>query len=201
MYTKYQTVKFHYIYSLIYFKQIINVFMRILKYLYIVFGFLWILSCNSNTRQVESDSEKQNEDTKTITLKDIDNLRFTDYILSGDSKKVVIDWEKYQELNSQTDFLKRGDLSFFRNKKDTLKTFLSGFKKEVPKSINTNIVQSRITVLETNILKLNSVLHLGNIPKTEQLNNIKAYLMAMANLNLHINKKLELDAHNIQKPF
>lgn len=175
--------------------------MRILKCLYIVFSLVLVLSCNSKTQQTETSLNTQTEDAKLITSKDIEGLRFTDYFLSADSKKTVADWGKYQELSLQTDFLKKGDLSFFTSKKDTLKTFLIKFKKEVPKPINTNVVQSRITVLETNLLKLNSLLNLDNISKAEKLKTIKDYLVAMSNLNLQINKKLELDSHNIQKPF
>ena len=167
---------------------------------YFVFSTLIFMSCNSRSRENEVVKVDTNLRADVITSHDIDNLKYTDYILSNDSQKAVIDWQKYQELYIQLGFLKTADMSFFNGEKLILKKFMNELKTEIPEAINTEIIQSRLIALETKMLKFNSVLHLENIPKTEQLSTLKEFLVAAANLKLQINKKLELDANNILKP-
>ena len=42
-------------------------------------------------------------------------------------------------------------------------TFINDFKTEIPKALSTNEINSRISALETKMLKLNSLLSLDNI--------------------------------------
>ena len=139
-------------------------------------------------------------DAKTISQKDIEGLRYTDFGLSLDSKKGVNDWQKFQELNTQIDFLKKGDLAFFEGDRLLLKTFLLEFSAEMPKALQTNEILARITALDTKAQKLNSFLTLNNISKNEKLQAIKELLITVSNLNLQINKKFEFEKNNILKP-
>ena len=66
-------------------------------------------------------------------------------------------------------------MSFFNGDKLNLKKFMNELKTEIPETINTEIIQSRLIALETKMLKFNSVLHLENIPKEEQLNTLKEW--------------------------
>ena len=172
----------------------------ILKHSYLIFSFIVLFSCDSKTEKPEKAATVNEEQSKNISANDIENLKYVDYILSGDSRKVVGDWQKYLELNNQIEFLKKGDLSFFNGEKTVLKTFIRELKTEIPEVINTEVIQSRLTALETKLLKLNSIINLDNISKEEQLESVKEFLVASANLNLQINKKLELDANNVSRP-
>ncbi|WP_299225196.1 hypothetical protein [uncultured Psychroserpens sp.] len=137
--------------------------------------------------------------SKSITQKEIQNIEYQDFGLSKDSKEALNNWQKYQELSNQIDYLKTADLSFFKSEKTELQTFLNDFKTEIPRTIATNEISARILVLETKVLKLNSLLTLDNIKKSDQLKGINEVLIAMSNLNLQINKKFEFDANNISK--
>lgn len=155
--------------------------------------------CNKIPSQKPDTITEVSVGIKNITPSDIESLRFDDYTLSEDSKKALENWQKYQELNEQIGYVNQADFSFFNGEKSILKTFINDFKTEMPESIKTAPIQSRITVLETKILKLNSILKLDNIDKTEQLKAVKELLIAMANLNLQINKKFELEANLVEK--
>lgn len=98
------------------------------------------------------------------------------------------------------EYLKSADLAFFKSEPTLLDVFINDLEKEIPDAIKTNEILARITALETKILKLNSLLTLGNIPKKERLEGIKETLVAMSNLNLQINKKFEFEANNISRP-
>ena len=167
--------------------------------LYLVALILVSFGCNNTTKQQPDTIEEVSENIKNITQNDIKSLKFDDFTLSEDSKKALEDWQKYQELNEQIGYVNQADFSFFNGEKNILKTFINDFKTEMPESIKTAPIQSRITVLETKILKLNSTLKLDNINKTEQLKAVKELLIAMANLNLQINKKFELEANLVDK--
>jgi len=166
---------------------------------YIVVFLILIFRCNNATVQQSEETEGATKTSKAITEKDIESFRFYDYGLSNDSKKGIENWQKYWELNEQIDYLKKVDFSFFDSEKAILKAFLNDLKTEMPEAIKTAPILSRITALETKLLKLNSTLKLDNADKTERLNDIKEFLIAMSNLNLQINKKFELEANLVDK--
>ena len=165
---------------------------------HIIFFLILIFGCDNSKVQQSEETDEASKSSKSITEKDIESIRFDDYGLSNDSKKAIENWQKYWELNEQIDYLKNVDLSFFNGEKAILKAFLNDFKTEMPDVIKTAPILSRITALETKLLKLNSTLKL-DLDKTERLNDIKEFLIAMSNLNLQVNKKFELDANLVDK--
>ena len=138
--------------------------------------------------------------TEIITVKSIESFRYNDYALSTDAVDVVSDWSKFQELSTQISFLKRADITFFTSEKDTLKAFLNNFKKNIPEALNTSSINSRISVLETKLLKLNNDLILNNYSKANKLNSIKELLISNSNLIFMINKELELKKRDVERP-
>lgn len=168
-----------------------------MRYYKVYFLALLIMSfgCNNKTTQNTESTEEVPVEKNTITTEDIESFRFDDYTLSGDSYVALENWQKYQELNQQIGFVKEADFSFFMSEKNVLKTFLNDFKVEMPEAIKTTPILSRVTVLETMVLKLNSTLNLDTVDKITKLKAIKELLVAMSNLNLQINKKFELDAN------
>lgn len=159
-----------------------------------------LVGCKTDTKKSEIEITQEDNSSKTITKKEIESLKYNDYGLSNDAKKAVNDWQKYQELNTQMEYLKKADLSFLKSDISLITTFINDFSAEIPKAINTNEINSRITALQTKLLKLNSLLLLDNISKDEQLEGLKEVFIAFSNLNLQINKKLEFEKNNISKP-
>lgn len=159
-----------------------------------------IISCKSDTQNTDIETSLDEKQSYTITKNEIENLKYSDYLLSSDGSDAVVDWQKYQELNTQIEYLKTADFSFFKSDITLITAFLNDFKAELPKTLSTNAINSRITALETKILKLNSLLLLDNISKKDQLEGIKEVCIAFSNLNLQINKKLEFESNNILKP-
>ncbi len=161
---------------------------------------IMIVSCKTDSQNLEIESTAEDKQSKTIIKSEVESLKYNDYRLSNDATKTVNDWQKYQELNTQIGYLKTADLSFFKSDITLITTFINDFKTEIPKAVNTNEINARITALETKMLKLNSLLLLDNITKNEQLEGLKEVFVSFSNLNLQINKKLEFEANNISKP-
>jgi len=159
-----------------------------------------IVSCKTDTQKVEIEPTLEEKQSKSITKDEIESLKYNDYGLSNDALKAVSNWQKYQELNTQIEYLKTADLSFFKSDITLITTFINDFRTEIPKAVSTNEINSRITALETKMLKLNSLLLLDNISKNEQLEGLKEVFVGFSNLNLQINKKLEFEANNISRP-
>lgn len=159
-----------------------------------------LLSCGNDTTTVVKDTAKNQNIKPTITAQTIKNLKYLDYALSTEAKKAVSNWEKYQELAIQINYLKKADLSFFNGDETLLKSFIKTFKTTVPKVLQTNAVESRTMVLETKILKLHDDLTLNNITTSVQLMSIKDVFIAFSNFNFQVNKKLESDFYKQIQP-
>lgn len=157
--------------------------------------FLLLINCGDNKLASESDTEENTSQQPVITTKAIEGFKYTDYVLSQRGEKSVKDWEKYQELAIQINYLKKADLSFFNGDKELLKKFIEEFKAQMPSTLKTNPIISRTAIIETTLLRLHENLTLDNIENQLKLKSVKEVLIAFSNLNYQINKKLERDLY------
>jgi len=176
--------------------------MGTMKYVFFFLSLLFLFGCKSDPETTEIvETNKTTKDSEQITAKDIEKLRYTDYILSSDAKEATSTWQKYNDLNAQVELLRKGNLSFFKTEKPLLKTYMEDLKKEQPTAVKSPSIDARILVLETQLLKLQSYSTLSNIKKEDILKTIKDFLISFANLNLQINKKLEFESQIIEMPY
>ena len=160
-----------------------------------------VFSCGddkSSGSEIES-VENTNQNAK-ITAKTIESIDYKDYALSPESEKILVSWEKYQELAMQIKYLKKADFSFFNGDKELLKKFIEEFKSQIPEEVKTNPTVSRIAIIETALLKLNENLTIDNIDRKDKILGIRDVFVAFSNLNFQINKKLERDFYDKIQP-
>ena len=155
--------------------------------------------CKSDPKS-EDVTPVNSEKSYTLSAEDIEKLDYTDYVLSPDSEQAVLAWQKYQDLHANIELLKHANLSFFKVEKKIMQQFIIELKAEQPEIIKTPAIRSRMTVLETNLLRLQNLSNLDNIKKKELLEAIKELLIADVNLKLQINKKFEKEAQQLQIP-
>ncbi|MDW5291002.1 hypothetical protein [Formosa sp. PL04] len=158
---------------------------------------LW--TCNSTDKEVKEVVVVE-EISPFVFKDDISKIEYTDYILDSKAKTDIESWNMFVELQNALTLLKSGDVSYFQGYSKTMETAMKELIEGIPPVINTPAIQARFLTLETKMLKLQNVLSLQNIPKAEQLQNVKETLVAYSNLNLQINKKYEKDAQHIIKP-
>lgn len=173
-------------------------FKNLIKSIAILFGFISIFSCKEKNTNLNTNPTIYKE--IKITTKDIENIKFTDYALSNLSELKIENWLTFQELNSQVEILKKGDLAYFNDENEILTTFLKELREEIPSDIDTPAINARLSVLETSFYKLEGINNLKNLDKETVLTYIKEVLVAHSNLILQINKKLEQDSQDIEKP-
>ena len=167
----------------------------------IILSFLILLTSCKKTQEetIEENLTKQNTN-KGITEQDISKLKYVEYILDSKTEKAIRDWDEFKQLNDVIINIKKGDLTYFIDNKKVVKLLLKELKQNIPTSISSESILSRILVVETKLLQLESLLNLTTTSKKELLENIKIFLIASSNLNYQLNKKVEFDSRTIEKP-
>ncbi len=161
---------------------------------------LLLLSCNNASKESKPEQTFVEPVSKSLSEKDISKLKYIDYGLDTKTENVIENWLKYKELETLVQNVKKGDLSYFNDNKEIIKTFLTEFEKTIPDTINTAPVLARIVAFKTKLYKLESLSNLGTTTKQELGMTIKEFLESFSNLNLQMNKKLESDSHQIERP-
>ncbi|NNE32048.1 MAG: hypothetical protein HKN40_06735 [Winogradskyella sp.] len=162
----------------------------------LIIGCLLFSCSESETKTADIDTQDTAASEPAISSRVIEGFEYDDYALSREAMEVVGEWEKYQELAIQIDYLKKADLAFFNSDKKLLEDFITELKANMPERITTNPIISRVSIIETKLLKLNENLTISNIDAATKLESIKEVLVAFSNLTLQINKKLEFDLYN-----
>lgn len=172
-----------------------------LKFL-LPFCFVFVLiSCkDSSQTTTEGPVEEEVKPSKIITQIDISKLKYIDFGLDADAEKLIEDWDEYVQLQQIIENIKLADFAELKDNRKVLKTLIKDFKKNIPVSLKSSSILARVMVFETKLFKTESLVNLSNINKTELGGTIRELLLAFSNLNFQINKKLERDSQNIQKP-
>ena len=156
--------------------------------------------CKNETNQDVTDVENNTISSNYLYAKDIQEIKYTEYVLSDLAEQKTSEWQKFQVLLTQIELLKKGNLSFFIDDKTVLKGFIDDLKKEIPTDLNKPSIAVRLVVLETSMYKLEETANLNNVQEQFLLNAVEEFLIAYNNLILQINKNLEKESQNIIKP-
>jgi len=168
--------------------------------LYILSSLILFLNFSCNTESSKKTLQEVNSENFKVLAKDIDNIKYTEFALSNLSENATENWLKFHELQEEIVILKKGELSFFKDDKAILVSLITDLKNEIPKDLNTSSILVRLSVLETAMFKLEGISSLSNVNKEVILTAIKDVLVANSNVILQMNKKLEKDSQNIEKP-
>ena len=170
-----------------------------MKFLSIICLLFCLLACNQGENENTSNSQNKGDSLK-VNKEDISKLNFIEFVLDEKAEKLFENWTFYTDLDTHISELKQGDISFFKDNPELLDAFLKDFKETLPEQINTPAILARIKELETKIYKLQSIANITNGNKNDLYPVIKELLISFSNFNLQINKKIEKEAQNIQKP-
>ncbi len=170
-----------------------------IKILSIISIFILISSCKKTEEEENSPINTIEITSQELSEKDISKLDYLDFALDEKTEQVIENWGEYYQIQDIVTNVKEGDLNFFKEK-ETIKTLLTDLKKNIPELVNTSATLARLQVLETKIYKLESLSNLSTTNKDALKSSIKEFLVSFSNLNFQMNKKLEKDSNNIQKP-
>lgn len=169
--------------------------MRFVLVLFLIF----FTSCQ-DTQETTSQEMSLNPTAEIITKEDIQSLSYIEYVADMKVERAISGWEKYNELIKVIVDIKDANLSFLRDNTEIVEALIKDLKATIPEKINSPHVEARIIAFETKLFKLESTVNLSNAKKETFLSAVKEVLVAFSNLNLQMNKKLEKESQNIQRP-
>ncbi|TWO31552.1 hypothetical protein E1J38_013055 [Seonamhaeicola sediminis] len=159
---------------------------------------LVVFSCK-NSQENEGDINI-NKDNQEITEKDISNIDYIEFLLDEKTEKHTADWIEYNQIQEIIGNVKKGDLSFLQKNRAVIDSTLTELKLYIPEPLNSPSISARINAFETKMLNLESIYNLNTTTKEDLLKALKDFFVAFSNLNLQMNKKVEFDNLDIQKP-
>ena len=103
----------------------------------------------------------------------------------------IDEWINYVELNDYINQLNLNDFSTLIDNKQYLIRFFNGIKNTIPTEINKPEIKSRLTVIETDFLRFESMLSNHESSKETKIKMVKKINNSFSNLNFQIDKLTE----------
>ena len=154
---------------------------RLTKFIFLLF--ISFISCKEISNEVQID------DTNSTVI-NYSEINFESiYELKYDSS--IEQWINYFELNEFIKQLNSNDYSSVIDNKKFLLRFFKGIKFSVPDKINKPEIKSRLTVIETDFMRFESLLSNYEIDSEEKTKMVKKINNSFSNLNFQIDKLLE----------
>ena len=147
-------------------------------------------SCDEITK---GDVQKDNPNSTTINYSEInfESIYKVKYYSS------IEQWINYFELNEFIEQLNSNDYSSLIDNKKFLLRFFRGIKFSIPDEINKPEIKSRLTVIETDFMRFESMLSNYEIEKEIKIKMVKKINNSFSNLNFQIDKLLEKQEINL----
>ena len=142
-----------------------------------------IISC----KEVVVEEIKNNLISKTINYSEI-NL---ESIYKIKLYSNIDEWINYMELNEYVNQLNLNDYSSLIDNKKYLIRFFNGIKNTIPTDINKPEIKSRLTVIETDFLRFESMLSNYELNEEAKIKMVKKINNSFSNLNFQIDKLTE----------
>jgi len=172
-----------------------------LKFLTSLICLLALYSCKEgNESESTPQPETQETATNTISVKDIEAIDYTEYVLSDLTEKEVDNWPEFLQLEDKIEAIKNSDFTCLTDI-SLLTSFVKDLKNGIPLNIDHPSINVRLTVLETALLKLESINNLSNVSKALKLEYIKEVLVSHSNLIFQMNKELEKASQIVEDTF
>lgn len=102
-----------------------------------------------------------------------------------------MEWNGYIELSEYINQFNSSDFSLLIDNKKYMEKFFAELKKSIPESINKPEIYSRLTVIETDFLKFESMISNFTVENVEKIKMVKKINNSFSNLNFQIDKLIE----------
>lgn len=161
---------------------------RLTKFIFPLF--ISFTSCDEITT---GNVQKDNPNSTTINYSEInfESIYEVKYYSS------IEQWINYFELNEFIEQLNSNDYSSLIDNKKFLLRFFRGIKFSIPDEINKPEIKSRLTVIETDFMRFESMLSNYEIEKEIKIKMVKKINNSFSNLNFQIDKLLEKQEINL----
>ena len=117
--------------------------------------------------------------------------------LSIEARGITKQWTSLQELQNIINGLVKKDYYAFKEKDKYLEEFINDLTKTLPKKLKKPPITSRLLVLETNILKLESILSSSEFKVENRTSVSNKLIESYYNFIYQINKTIEKESQII----
>jgi hypothetical protein len=163
---------------------------RLAKFIFL--SFVSFISCKEITTV---DVQKDNSNSKTENYLEIKFESIYDVKYNSS----IEEWINYFELNEFIEQLNSNDYSSLIDNKKFLVKFFKGIKFSIPDKINKPEIKSRLTVIETDFMRFESMLSNYEIENEIKIKMVKKINNSFSNLNFQIDKLLEKQEINLDQ--
>lgn len=150
---------------------------------YLIFICFFIFSCTQEIKENNQSPTKVNEINFT-------KLEFSEIYQSSNNISLV-EWNGYAELSEYINQFNSSDFSLLIDNKKYMEKFFTELKNSIPEPINKPEIYSRLTVIETDFLKFESMISNFPLKNEEKLTMVKKINNSFSNLNFQIDKLIE----------
>ena len=144
---------------------------------------LVFFSCKKESKKLPEEISKNN-DVEFVQL-EFENIYKSNNDLTLES------WLNYIELAEYINQFNSNDFSSLIDNKKYLIRFFKGIENSIPDVLNQPEILSRLTVIETDFLKLESMLSNFEINSDQKIKMVKRINNSFSNLNFQIDKLIE----------
>jgi hypothetical protein len=152
-------------------------------YSYLIFSCFFIVCCNQDIKEKTQSLSKEKEINFT-------KLEFSE-IYQSSNDLILEKWNNYNELSEYINQFNLNDYSLLIDNKNYMVKFFTELKNTIPESINKPEIYSRLTVIETDFLKFESMISNFTVENVEKIKMVKKINNSFSNLNFQIDKLIE----------
>ena len=159
------------------------------KYLLLI---ILLQNCTDSIK-IKSESDFNNQDQYATSIES----KIVAQDLSIEARRITQQWPSLQELQNIINGLVKKDYSAFKEKDKYLEEFINDLTKTLPKKLKKSPITSRLLVLETNILQLESILSNSEFNVENRTSVSNKLIESYYNFIYQINKTIEKESQII----
>ena len=159
----------------------------------LVLGVGFVFSCGNSSE--ETQTQAPTTDNSII----FGDTNFDFPVLSLPAKEQAVHWGVLEDLFSETKNINGSSYQDLRNGSERLQEFSDSLFKNIPDTLNTKPINSRLKVLKTRTEILFQAAHQGSMDSLKLQNSVEELNIAVRNLIVHLNEKFQKDNIDFQR--
>ncbi len=160
----------------------------------VLYGLQFLTSCGNDSQKVV-EIEPANVQEKQFY--GIDDFVFPN--LDNNSKIQVSQWAVFEDFDNEIRTINRRTKEVLRNKSLRLVTQMDSLSKNIPDTLSSRAIKSRLLVVKTRVYLLNQEINKSKSDSSMLQNHISELNTSYSNLIQQINEKFEKDAIDVQR--
>ena len=154
----------------------------------------WVLLSCDDISSEESIKQDVASDSLIFASKD-----FTLPTLNSQASKIVENWPIFQEFKTEALGLKNLPLENLKSKTERLILQVDSISKNIPDTLRSNTIQSRVAIVKTRVNLLKQEINRGRIRPLEIEKNLEETKIAITTFILQLNEKVVKDKIDFQR--